>query len=44
MGHVTYMKEMRNAYNILVDTLEGRNHFGDVRVDTRIILKYILKT
>jgi hypothetical protein len=34
---------MRNAYKILVGTLKRRDHVGDISVNGRIILKWILK-
>jgi hypothetical protein len=37
------MEEMRNAYRILVGKLKGRDHLDDLGVDTRIMLKWILK-
>jgi hypothetical protein len=38
------MGEMRNAYEILVGKPEGKSPFGRLRVDGRIILKWILGT
>jgi hypothetical protein len=32
---------MRNIQRILVGNLRGRNHFRDLRVDGRTILKFI---
>jgi hypothetical protein len=32
-----------NAYMVLEGTLEGRDHLEDLRIDWRIILKWILK-
>jgi hypothetical protein len=37
------MGEIRNAYKILVRKPEGNDYFGDMRVDGRQILKWILK-
>jgi hypothetical protein len=35
---------MRNAYTMLAGNLKGRNHFGDLEIDGRVmILKLILK-
>jgi hypothetical protein len=43
-GHVeAYMGEVRNAYKILVRSLKGRDHSGDLGVDGRIILIWILR-
>jgi hypothetical protein len=38
-GHVTRMEGMRNAYNILVGNLKGRDFSEDLGVDGRIILE-----
>jgi len=35
------MGEERRAYRVLVGKLEGRNHWGDLGVDGRIILERI---
>jgi hypothetical protein len=37
VGHVTRMREMRNAYNILVGKLEGRKPLGRPRCRWEII-------
>jgi hypothetical protein len=37
-GHVAHMGEMRNAYNIVVENLNGRDHSENLRIN-RIILK-----
>jgi len=37
------MRELRNAYKILIGNPEGRDHLGELGVDGRIILKWILK-
>jgi hypothetical protein len=34
---------MRNAYTILLRRPEGKNHVGNLSVDRRIILKWIMK-
>jgi hypothetical protein len=34
---------MRDSYRILVGNLKGRDHLGDLGIDGRIILKWILK-
>jgi hypothetical protein len=33
----------RNAYNILVENLKGRDHMEDLGVDGKIILEWILR-
>jgi hypothetical protein len=38
-----YMVETRNAYRILVENLKKSDHFEEVGVDRRMILKGILK-
>jgi hypothetical protein len=40
-GQVVHIDWMRNAYNILVGKLEGRYHSEYLRVDGRILLKWI---
>jgi hypothetical protein len=40
--YVTRVAEMRNAHKIPVGKLEGKNHFEDLGVDGRTILKRIL--
>jgi hypothetical protein len=37
--HVAYMEEMRNIYVILVKNWKVRDHFGDIDVNERLILK-----
>jgi hypothetical protein len=37
------MEEIRNAVKILVGRPEGKRPRGDLRVDGRIILRWILK-
>jgi hypothetical protein len=34
---------MRNAYKILVENLEERDHLGDLGENGRIILEWVLK-
>jgi hypothetical protein len=41
--HVACMGEMRNAYNILVGKLKGRDHLEDTDIDGKIILEWILR-
>jgi len=43
-GHVGRISEFRNAYNMLGRKPEGkgRDNFKDLRIDGRIILKWIL--
>jgi hypothetical protein len=36
------MGEMKNAYNILVGNLKGRDHSEDLGTDGKIILEWIL--
>jgi hypothetical protein len=36
------MKEMRNAYKILVVNLKGRHHLEDLDIDGKVILDGIL--
>jgi len=40
-GHVARMGEERGMYRVLVGKPEGRNHWGDLGVDGRIILGWI---
>jgi hypothetical protein len=37
VGHVVCMGEMRNAYNIMVKNLKGRDHSEDLGADGCII-------
>jgi hypothetical protein len=41
-GYVAHVEEMRNVYTIFVKNFNRRNILGDVDVDARVILKYIL--
>jgi hypothetical protein len=36
------MGEIKNAFEIFVGKPEGKNHLGDLGVDVRITLKWIL--
>jgi hypothetical protein len=40
--HLAHMGEMRNAYNILVGTLEGRSPLKRRNVNGKIIVEWIL--
>jgi hypothetical protein len=42
-GHVASMRSVRNAYNILVESLDGRDHLQDLGVDGKVILEWILE-
>jgi hypothetical protein len=37
------VEEMRNAYNILVKNLKGRDHLQDTGIDGRIIREWIIE-
>jgi len=41
VGHIACMREMRNAYNILVEKPEG-DHLEDSGTDGKVILVWIL--
>jgi len=43
MGWVVHMGEERGVYRVLVGKPEGRNQWGDLGVDERIILGWISK-
>jgi hypothetical protein len=43
MWHV-WERERRGAYRLFVGKREGKNHFKDLGVHGRIILKWIIKT
>jgi hypothetical protein len=40
-GHVTCMRDMRNAYNVFVRKPEGKNNSEELCVDGRILLEWI---
>jgi len=40
-GHVARVGEERGLYRVLVGKPEGKNHWGDLGVDGRIILERI---
>jgi hypothetical protein len=42
-GHVARMGEKRNAYRILMENLEGKNHWEDQDVRGWTILKWIFE-
>ena len=42
-GHVARMGEERGLYRVLVGKPEGKNHWGDLGVDGRIILGWICR-
>jgi hypothetical protein len=42
-GHVAQIGDRRGAYNILLGHLGKRDHWEDLDVDWRIILKWIFK-
>jgi hypothetical protein len=39
----TYVKEMRNTYKILFRKLEGSEYLGDLGVNWRTILQWLLR-
>jgi len=43
-GHVARMGEEREVYRVLVGKPEGRNHWGDLGLDGRIILEWISRS
>jgi hypothetical protein len=43
VGHLTHLKEIRNACRILVEELKLRDILRDLALDGRLILKWILK-
>jgi hypothetical protein len=40
--YVTRLEDMRNAYKVSIEKLQRRNHYGDLTMDKRILLKWIL--
>ena len=42
-GHVARMEEGRVVHKVLVGKPEGKNHWGELDVDGRIILRWILR-
>jgi hypothetical protein len=43
LGNIKRMKQIKNAYNILVGKSQGYNLFGDLGIGERIMLKFIFK-
>jgi len=41
--YVVHLGEMKNAHKILVANLKGRDYLGDLGIDGRLILKWILE-
>jgi len=41
VGHVAHMREVRNAYRILLENLKGRNRLEVLGIDEMIILDWI---
>jgi hypothetical protein len=41
VGHTARIIEIRNAYGILAERFEGRDHVEDLGVDRRVISKWI---
>jgi len=39
-GHVAHMGEGRGVHRVLVGKPEGKNHWGDLDIDGRIILRW----
>jgi hypothetical protein len=42
VGHVAYMRAMKNAYSVFVGKLEGNDHSENSGIRGRIILECIL--
>lgn len=42
-GHVVFIVEVRNAYKLQSDSLNGRVYLADLSVDGRILLIFIAK-
>jgi len=43
VGHLGHIKDKRCAYRVSLGKREERDHFDDLGVDGRIILKWIFK-
>jgi hypothetical protein len=43
LGNIERMRQIRNAYKILVDKSQGWNLLGDLGTGERIILKFVFK-
>jgi hypothetical protein len=43
MGHVVCIGEQVNVYRVVMGNLKGRRPVGRIKLDERIILKWILK-
>jgi len=41
--HVLYIREKRNVYSVVMENLKERRPVGRIKLDYRIILKWILK-
>jgi hypothetical protein len=41
--HVVCMGERRGVYRVLVGKSEGKSHLGDLRIEGRIILRWIFR-
>jgi hypothetical protein len=39
VGLIACMRNMRNAYKVLFENPEWKNHFGDLSIDEMIILR-----
>jgi hypothetical protein len=37
------MAEKRSAYRVFIENPEGRNHYEDLNVDERILVKFVFK-
>lgn len=42
-GHIVLIVEVRNAYKLQSDSLNGRVYLADLSVDNRILLTFIMK-
>jgi hypothetical protein len=40
---MTRIREMRNTYKVLGENRKGRDHFGDLSIDERMMLMCFLK-